>query len=141
MSDSTIWWLLAGGVIAAELLTGTFYLLMFSLGLAAAALAAHAGANSTLQLVAAAVVGCGLVLAWHIYKKRQPGTLSAQANSDVNLDIGAVVQIQAWTEARTSSVHYRGAQWQAELLANDPAQAGAHRIVEIRGNTLMVQKV
>ena len=43
MEQSTIWWLAAGIVVAAELLTGSFYLLMLALGLAAAAIAAHLG--------------------------------------------------------------------------------------------------
>ncbi|MFZ2989079.1 NfeD family protein, partial [Ideonella sp.] len=30
MADSTIWWLLAGGAVALELVTGTFYLLMLA---------------------------------------------------------------------------------------------------------------
>ena len=42
---STGWWLAAGVLVVAELATGTFYLLMLALGLAAGALAAHAGAN------------------------------------------------------------------------------------------------
>ena len=41
MEESTIWWLLAGVAVVTELLTGTFYLLMLAVGLAAAALAAH----------------------------------------------------------------------------------------------------
>ena len=41
---ATGWWLLAGVLVAVELLTGTFYLLALALGAAAAALAAHAGA-------------------------------------------------------------------------------------------------
>ena len=57
MEESTIWWLLAGGVVAAELLTGTFYLLMLAVGLAAAAIAAHLGLSTALQIVTAAVVG------------------------------------------------------------------------------------
>ena len=45
MADSTLWWLLAGAAVAVELLTGTFYLLMLGIGVAAGALAAHAGAG------------------------------------------------------------------------------------------------
>ena len=40
MEASTIWWLAAGAVVVAELLTGTFYLLMVALGLVAAAIPA-----------------------------------------------------------------------------------------------------
>ena len=32
MEQSTLWWLAAGIVVAAELLTGSFYLLMLALG-------------------------------------------------------------------------------------------------------------
>ncbi len=51
MADSTIWWLLTGVTVAIELMTGTFYLLMFAVGLTAAAIAAHMGASATVQLV------------------------------------------------------------------------------------------
>ena len=44
---STVWWLITGGLVAAELATGTFYLLMLALGAAAAAVAAHLGLAST----------------------------------------------------------------------------------------------
>ena len=32
LSSPTLWWLLAGALVAAELATGTFYLLMLALG-------------------------------------------------------------------------------------------------------------
>ncbi|MCJ7800631.1 MAG: NfeD family protein, partial [Polaromonas sp.] len=35
MTEATIWWLFAGGAVAAELLTGTFFLLMIASGMAA----------------------------------------------------------------------------------------------------------
>ena len=67
MADWTTWWLLAGAAVAVELLTGTFYLLMLGLGMAAGALAAHAGLLPVRgQLVAAAVVGFGAVAIWHV---------------------------------------------------------------------------
>src|SRR4051812_27561205 len=71
MADSTTWWLLAGAAVAVELLTGTFYLLMLGIGMAAGALAAHAGAGRATQLVVAAVVGGGTVAAWHLVRKRR----------------------------------------------------------------------
>jgi membrane protein implicated in regulation of membrane protease activity len=37
MAESTIWWLLTVAAVAVELVTGTFYLLMLAIGLAAAA--------------------------------------------------------------------------------------------------------
>ena len=38
-SHATTWWIVAGVLVAAELATGTFYLLMLALGAAAAAMA------------------------------------------------------------------------------------------------------
>ena len=50
--------------MAAELMSGTFYLLMLAIGALAAALAAHLGAGLTTQLVTAAVVGGLAVVLW-----------------------------------------------------------------------------
>src|SRR6188474_2810479 len=58
-SNATWWWVATGVLVAAELATGTFYLLMMAIGTAAAALSAHAGAGFTGQLVAAALIGGG----------------------------------------------------------------------------------
>ena len=72
MADSTVWWVLAGAIVALELITGTFYLLMLSFGFVAAALAAHLGTPLTTQLVAASVFGGGAVVFWRRYKRAQP---------------------------------------------------------------------
>ena len=86
---ATWWWVAAGVLVAAELATGTFYLLMLALGAAAAALAAHAGV--ALQRPVAwrrrwsAAARCA---AWHFKRGRQPAPAPAGANRDVNLDIG-----------------------------------------------------
>lgn len=141
MADSTIWWLLTGAFIAVELLTGTFYLLMLSLGLAGAAIAAHLGATVPVQLVVAAVLGGGLVVAWRSYRKHQPPALPAGANRDVNLDIGETLQVQAWNEDGTSTAKYRGAVWNVSLQPGAVATPGLHRIVEVVGSRLVVEKL
>lgn len=141
MAESTLWWLLAGAMIALELLTGTFYLLMLSLGVAGAAIAAHLGASVTVQLVVAALLGGGCVLAWRAYKKRQPPALPAGANRDVNLDIGETLHIDAWNEDGTSMAHYRGANWRVSLRTGAASSPGLHRIVEVVGSRLVVEKV
>lgn len=141
MADSTIWWVLAGAAIAVELLSGTFYLLMLSLGLIGAAIAAHLGATVTLQLVVAAVVGGGFVLAWRRYKQKTPSTAPAGANRDVNLDVGETVQVDAWRPDGTGSVKYRGANWSVSLVGGAAAAPGLHRIVEVVGSRLLVEKL
>ena len=144
MTQSSIWWLLAGGAVAIELMTGTFYLLMIALGLAAAALATHAGAGSATQIIIAAVVGGGSVLVWRSIKKKQPAELAASVNADVNLDIGGTVQVDAWQGDGTATVSYRGARWSVShhnAQATATHAAGAHRIVEVIGSRLIVEKI
>jgi len=141
MAESTIWWLLAGAVIAVELLTGTFYLLMLSLGLVGAAIAAHLGATVPAQLVVAALLGGGFVVAWRSYRKHQPPALPASANRDVNLDIGETLHVEAWNTDGTSTAKYRGTNWSVSLRMGAVATPGLHRIVEVTGSRLVVEKV
>ena len=140
MADSTLWWLAAGGLVAAELITGTFYLLMIAIGLVAAALCAHAGASMTWQWVAAAVVGGGSVLIWRRIKKLQPPIAPAQANHDVNMDIGASVLVQSWRDDGTCGVTYRGAHWDAALMPGETAASGTYTIAEVIGSRLILKK-
>ena len=88
MAQTTWWWLAAGIAVAVELGTGTFYLLMVAVGLAAGAIAAHAGASLPGQLVVAAVVGGGAVAALHLLRRGGQDAAVAHANTDVNPDIG-----------------------------------------------------
>jgi len=141
MAESTLWWLLAGGAIVAELVTGTFYLLMLALGFAAAAVAAYAGGSTVLQTLVASVVGGGAVVLWNRVRSNHPKNLPASANPDVNLDIGETVQVEAWNNDGTAQVHYRGANWTVLHRPGNVPAAGLHRVVEMVGNRLLVDKV
>lgn len=144
MSDSTIWWMLAGLAITAELLTGTFHLLMLALGLAAGALAAHLGLPVTGQLVCGAVVGGGAVAMLQRIRPRPQSSLPHQANADVNLDIGQTLHVARWESGGTTQAQYRGALWTIELMPGDaqqPPSAGLYRIREVEGNRLRVSPV
>ena len=144
MAESTIWWLLTGGTIAAELLTGTFYLLMLSVGFAAAALSAHLGLNVTQQLVAAALLGGGAVVFWHVRGRRgrrRGREAPAEANANVHLDIGETVQVERWNPDGSADVHYRGARWTAIHRSGVSPAPGAHRVAELVGNRLLLDKV
>ena len=139
MAESTIWWVLAGSAVAVELLTGTFYLLMLAIGLVAAALAAHLGLSWTAQLVVGALVGGGAVVGWHVVRQRQPQQPPAQANRDVNLDIGETVQVARWNPDGTTTLKYRGAQWTAVPAPGAIPVAGPHRIREVTGSRLVLE--
>lgn len=143
MSDAMLWWLLAGGAVVLELLSGTFYLLMISLGMAAAALAAHSGASTNAQLVVAAIVGSGAVVAWHLYRIKHPKSAPAQSNPDVNLDIGSSVHIpnaSDWHNDGSITVRYRGADWSGQLAAGSDPGAGNYTIEQVRGSVLVLRK-
>jgi len=141
MAQSTLWWLLAGTAVAVELITGTFYLLMLAIGLVAGALAAHAGASLPAQLVTAAVVGGAAVALWHVKRRHDPAALAAAANRDVNMDVGETVQVHAWNEDGTATVKYRGANWTVVALEGSVHGTGAHRVREVVGNRLVVEKL
>jgi membrane protein implicated in regulation of membrane protease activity len=141
MALATIWWILCGLAVAAELVTGTFYLLMLALGLAAAALAANFGATLVWQTLLAAVVGGGAVTAWHLLRGRRANGPPANANRDVNLDIGETVFVEAWLPDGTGSVHYRGARWTVVHRPGATLSTGPHRVAEVIGNRLMVDPI
>jgi membrane protein implicated in regulation of membrane protease activity len=141
MAQSTLWWLLTGTAVAVELITGTFYLLMLAVGLAAAALAAHAGASLPAQLVVAGAVGGGAVAAWHLQRRKRPPEPPSAANRDVNMDVGETVQVHAWNADGTASVKYRGANWTVVALEGSVHGTGAHRVREVVGNRLVVEKI
>lgn len=139
MADATLWWLLAGAAVAIELLTGTFYLLMLAIGMAAGALAGHAGASMTTQLVLAAVVGGGAVGGWHLLRrKRQDG---ADAGTNMDFDAGEPVHVESWTPDRTATVRYRGTTWTAVPAEGTPQGTGLHRVRHVDGSRLVLEKI
>lgn len=135
---STWWWLTAGLLVLAELLSGTFYLLMFALGCAAGALAGHAGLPATAQVAIAAIVGAGATAVWHYRRASAPRSAPVQRNRDANLDIGEQVTVQAWSAEGTARVQYRGAGWSARLAPDAPPVPGPHTIVALEGNELVL---
>ena len=135
-SPSTWWWVACGALVVAEMLTGTFYLLMLALGCASAALAAHAGAGFSAQLVTGAVGGGGATAVWHVRRARAPRSAPAASNRDVNLDIGQRVNVAAWEADGRCRVNYRGATWAARHAAAGTPAAGEHEIVAVHGNVL-----
>lgn len=135
-SMSTFWWIVAGVLVAVELATGTFYLLMLALGAVAAALAQLAGLSASTQIASAALVGGGATALWHLRRARDPKSKPAPSNPDVLLDIGQTVMVEYWREDGTTRVQYRGTAWDARLQHGQPPAGGPHRIVAIHGQEL-----
>lgn len=141
LSASTLWWLAAGALVASELATGTFYLLMLALGCVAGALAAYGGLGSTAQIVGAALIGGGATLAWHFKRQAQPAAEPALSNRDVNLDIGQTVHVDAWAEDGSARVRYRGAAWSVRLAHAGAPAPGEHVIVALEGSELRLAPI
>ena len=137
-SQATFWWVLAGVAVAAELATGTFYLLMLALGMAAGAVAAHVGLSGTLQIVAAALTGGGATALWHWKRMKNPRSAPSAENRDVNLDIGERVTVETWAADGTARVSYRGSVWTARLQPGAAMQPGAHLVRAVEGNWLVL---
>ena len=142
MSPSTWWWIATALTVAAELASGTFYLLMVAGGLAAGAVSAHLGAPLAGQLLAAALVGGGAVALWTRQRQRRPAPPPAASDPDQHLDLGQPVHVSHWRGDGTARVHYRGTEWTARWQATDaaplPPGPGTFTIRALRGNQLVV---
>jgi membrane protein implicated in regulation of membrane protease activity len=133
-----VWWFVIGfGLLVAELLTGTFYLLVIATALGIAGLAALAGASFPVQLVVAAAIGLGgsLWLRASRFGKRsnRPGDDPVQ-----NMDVGQSLRVEQWTAARTARASYRGAIWDVELAPGEAPVPGEFVIREIAASRLIV---
>ena len=133
-------WVVAGfALIIAELVSGTFYLLVIGVGAFAGALVAYLGPAIFVQGVVASLValaGMFLVKRWHAAQRE------ADAGRANLLDRGQAVVLEGWANegARIARVKYRGASWDARLARPDdhPAPGTTLYIEGQDGNTLLV---
>ena len=133
-----LWWIGAGALVIAELLTGTFYLLMVALGFIAGAIAKLVGASVAVQYLCAALVAlAAVVLLRRSHFGRRRERRDASTNPDVVLDIGAPVEVLAWRDGH-ARVPYRGAEWDVELAPGEPEDARFYEVSAVRGNRLVL---
>jgi membrane protein implicated in regulation of membrane protease activity len=142
MTEWNVWFALAGSMVVLEMFTGTFYLLMIALGLAAGGLAALAGLASAWQFIAAAVVGAAATFSLRRSGLGKREKIDAAQDPAINLDIGQTVAVHEWIITpdglSTARVMYRGAMWDIELAHGAIAREGMFIIREVRGNRLVV---
>ena len=136
------WWILALALGVAELLAGTFYLLVLALGALAGGVVAWFGGSVTFQVTATAVVAA---IGWALLWRRNPwrGAPVPGADRNMLLDIGERLDIDEWTDGRRTQVRYRGALWTAELDHAEPdtaSCAGAFVVGLIVGIRLIVKR-
>lgn len=139
-STSTWWWIAAGVLVAGELATGTFYVLMLAIGCVFGALAGYAQISFFAQVVVAVLVGGAAVLAWDRKRRRDPARVAPAANRDINLDIGEQVQVDGWNADGTARVPYRGSAWNVRYIGDGAAAPGMHVIAEVRHNELALRR-
>jgi len=142
MADWIVWFGLAGILVILEMFSGTFYLLMIGIGMAAGGLVSLGTESRPVQLIAAAVIG--VIATYFLRRSRwgRPARSDATRDPNVNLDIGQTVHVDAWTgsggEPRTARILYRGTYWDAELQDGAAPLPGTFVIREIRGIRLIL---
>lgn len=132
MSAYVIWWIVAFALVAAELTTGTFYLLVYGIAAAAAGIAAWLGFGTVAQLVIAAVIGIAGTLALKKWKRAEATDADLQ-----DLDIGQRVSVENWQSGK-GQVKYRGALWDAEAASAEVDTAKPLYIRSMHGSVLIV---
>jgi membrane protein implicated in regulation of membrane protease activity len=138
MEGHWIWWVVALAMLIAELFTGTFYLLVIALALAAGGLVAYFDASFAAQFVTAAIVGFGGAFLLRKSRFGKPQRTDAARDFNVNIDIGNRVTVSAWDDHGRARVTYRGAQWDVQLAPGAEKTPGDYVIKELRGSTLIV---
>jgi len=133
-----IWWMvLALGLLILELLSGTFYLLVIAVALAAGGVANLAGASFELQLVVAATIELGGSLWLRRSRFGGPGDGAAALQS---FDVGQVIRIEGWSAGNTARAQYRGALWDVVLTPGETPAAGDFVIQSVQGSRLVVTR-
>jgi len=138
MEEWLVWTVAGFALVIAELLTGTFYLLVVGIGAFAGALVAWMGMGDVAQATVAgvvAVVGSFAVNRWHRNQPRTP-------EGSNFLDRGQPVVLEGWANesAAIARVKYRGTTWDAKMARADlhPVPGTTLYIEGQDGNTLVV---
>ncbi len=138
LTGALFWWVGVGILVTAEVLTGTFYLLMIALGWIVGGILHLLGASLHWQLAAATLTAAAatIMLRRSHYGRKQKRNISAQA--DINLDIGAILTVTHWRDGRARA-RYRGAEWDVELIDGEPVDAQFYQVHAMRGSCLLVR--
>jgi membrane protein implicated in regulation of membrane protease activity len=131
------WAILGLILVIAELVTGTFYLVVLGVAAFGASAAAWLGYDFAIQsIVAGVVAGAGAY--WvHLYRVRNATQQMAP------LDQGQPANFEAWVDqgARLARVRYRGASWDARVTGSETPEPGSIvYVLSTQGNTLNVSQ-
>ncbi|MFZ3322676.1 MAG: NfeD family protein [Usitatibacter sp.] len=137
--DLWIIWVVAGlALVIAELVTGTFYLLVIGLGAFAGAAVAWFEGGFVAQSIASGLVAVAGAYFVHLWHSKQPN----EPEGSNFLDRGQPVVLEGWANetANIARVKYRGTTWDARLsLAGERPAPGSTLYIEGQdGNTLVI---
>jgi membrane protein implicated in regulation of membrane protease activity len=125
------WWIVAALLIAIEVASGTFYLMLYGVAAAVAGLAAWLGADVVVQLLIAALIGVSGTWALRRWKRDRPDL------APTSMEIGHAVRLETWAEGH-GQVIYRGAVWDAEAESASVDSTRPLFIRAVNGNILIV---
>jgi membrane protein implicated in regulation of membrane protease activity len=136
-----VWFIVAGGLAVAELLTGGLYLLMFALAAAAAGVVALVGGGAVWEFVAFVLAAAGLTLGLRPIAARHLNTaplLATGAQAIVGAE-GAVVE---QVDRHDGRVKIKGEIWSARAYPEDTViVVGSQvRVLRIDGATAIVHQ-
>ena len=136
--DISLAWLIAGFIlIIAELVTGTFYLLVLGLAALVGAGVGYASGAFVWQAVGAAIVAvAGVIWVNQFKKKMAPKRMRG-------LDVGQPAAFDSWVNrsAGHARVKYRDALWDAQVAGDAAGEPGEILyITSVDGSTLKVSK-
>jgi membrane protein implicated in regulation of membrane protease activity len=136
--DPALTWAIVGLVlVVAELLSGTFYLLMLAVAAFGAAGVAYIGQGFPAQCIVAVLLAAAGCYGVHVYRARSAPQRMAP------IDAGMPASFETWLDvpARLARVRYRGASWEARVEGSEALEPGATVFVlAADGNTLKVAK-
>ncbi len=131
-------WLAAGFVLViAELVTGTFFLLVLSIAAFAGSATAWFGLGFWIEAVCAAAVAIAGVFWVRRHRK------SMQRPDMASLDVGQAVTLDSWVnrEQGAARVKYRNTLWDAEVEGERELDHGDVLFIHaVEGNTLKIAK-
>jgi membrane protein implicated in regulation of membrane protease activity len=137
MESWLAWGVLGLVLVIAELLSGTFYLLVLGIAAFGAAGAAGLGMVFAVQAIIACVVTAAGCYGVHAYRARN------RAQQMAPIDAGMPASFESWIDsgARLARVRYRGAGWDARVEGAEALESGATvYVLAADGNTLKVTK-
>lgn len=133
MAFYVYWFLLALALLALEMATGTFYMLVLGIALGVGGVGALLGLSLPLQLALSALTGIAGTVILRRARLSRPGAGPSQS-----LDVGQPVQVMAWRDNGTARVYYRGAEWEAEPESADLSRDQTLYIAATRGSILIL---